>query len=67
MDGETFLLHESRVEDEDRFFMFETEANVKNFKMAELYADVTFSIAPDLLLQVYTIHRRDSPSQEEER
>jgi len=41
MDGETFLLHDSGVEDEDRFFMFGTEANVKNFEMAELYADGT--------------------------
>jgi len=56
MDGETFLLHDSGVEDEDRFFMFGTEANIKNFEIAELYADGTFSIASDLFLQVYTIH-----------
>lgn len=54
MDGETFLLHDSGVDDEDRFFMFGTVANVRSFEMAQLYADGTFSIAPDLFLQVYT-------------
>jgi len=56
MDGETFLLHDSGVNDEDRFFMFGTEANVSNLEMSEIYADGTFSIAPNLFLQVYTIH-----------
>lgn len=56
IEGELFLQHDSGVEDEDRFFMFGTEKNISKLEMSELYADRTFSIAPDLFLQVYTIH-----------
>jgi len=56
MDGETFLSHDSGVNDEDRFFMFGAEANVSNLEMSENYADGNHSIAPNLFLQVYRIH-----------
>ena len=58
MEGETFLLHDSGVDDPDRFFMFGTEANVRQLEMSELYADGTFSISPDLFLQVGIAYKR---------
>ncbi|CAF0799222.1 unnamed protein product [Brachionus calyciflorus] len=54
--GESFLFYDSGVEDEDRFFIFTTESNLKNLEKANLYVDGTFDITPKLFSQVYTVH-----------
>ena len=54
--GDLFLLHDSGSDDPNRFFMFATSDNVKQLENHHLFADGTFRIAPDLFLQVYTIH-----------
>jgi hypothetical protein len=51
-----FLLYDSGKEDPDRFFIFCTEKKLKLIENAHLFADGTFDIAPNLFLQVYSIH-----------
>ncbi|RMZ95031.1 FLYWCH zinc finger domain, partial [Brachionus plicatilis] len=53
---QAFLIYDSGVEDPNRFFMFGTEENFSLIETAHLFADGTFSIAPKLFEQVYTIH-----------
>ena len=49
-------MYDSGAEDPDRFFMFGTDKNVKCLEEANIYADGTFDIAPELFQQVYTVH-----------
>lgn len=59
-DGESFLLFDSFDHDPDncnRFLLFSTKENLQ--KMSECdhwYADGTFSCAPSIFTQLYTIH-----------
>ena len=58
IDGQTqnFLLYDSGSNDNDRFFIFSTQENLKLLGNNSIYADGTFSIAPPQFEQVYTIH-----------
>ena len=51
-----FLIYDSGKGDPDRFLFFCTEQNLTLMEGANLFADGTFSIAPNNLKQVYTIH-----------
>jgi hypothetical protein len=55
-DPENFLLHDSGVDDPDRFFMFGTLDHVKLIGDAHIFMDGTFDISPTLFMQVYTVH-----------
>ena len=55
--GENFLLHDSGPSDPERFLMFGTAQNLLELGLAEhWFLDGTFSIAPTLFEQLYTIH-----------
>ena len=53
---ELFLMHDSGIDDEERFFIFGSEKNIKHLEDAHVFADGTFDIAPLLFLQVYSLH-----------
>ncbi|CAF0941951.1 unnamed protein product [Brachionus calyciflorus] len=55
-DGKMFLIHDSGVENDDRFFVFSTAENMKLLQENNCFADGTFSIAPKLFCQIYTVH-----------
>ncbi|RNA19503.1 hypothetical protein BpHYR1_017343 [Brachionus plicatilis] len=55
-DQEKFLLYDSGKDDPDRFFIFSTLNDLKLLENSHCFADGTFSIAPKLFYQVYTIH-----------
>jgi len=54
---EKFLLHDSGVDKEDRFLIFSTEKNLKTLQnCSSWYCDGTFSVAPLIFTQMYSIH-----------
>ncbi|CAF0983812.1 unnamed protein product [Brachionus calyciflorus] len=54
--GDEFLLYDSGKDDEERFFIFGTEKNLKLIENGHIYVDGTFEIAPDLFYQIYSVH-----------
>ncbi|RNA33573.1 hypothetical protein BpHYR1_012155 [Brachionus plicatilis] len=56
LSDQDFLLYDSGEIDDERFFIFSTTDNLKLIENSQIFADGTFSIAPRLFHQVYTIH-----------
>ena len=55
--GETFLFHDSGVDDEQRVIVFATLPALDLLEQADdWFCDGTFSTAPNVFYQVYTIH-----------
>ncbi|CAF1055049.1 unnamed protein product, partial [Brachionus calyciflorus] len=54
--SDNFFFYDSGKDDENRFFIFTTEENLKLLEKSNCFADGTFSVAPNLFYQVYTIH-----------
>ena len=56
-DGRRFLLHDSGLDNEERFIMFGTNNNLDILREhRDWYADDTFKVAPRVFSQIYTIH-----------
>jgi hypothetical protein len=54
--NELFLIYDSGKSDNDRFYIFSTESNLKLLEHAHWFGDGTFDASPKLFKQVYTIH-----------
>ncbi|RNA24297.1 hypothetical protein BpHYR1_014370 [Brachionus plicatilis] len=53
---ENFLLHDSGIDDQNRFFIYSTKKNLKLLENSDIFADRTFNIAPTNFVQVYSLH-----------
>ncbi|KAM7309896.1 uncharacterized protein ISCGN_006879, partial [Ixodes scapularis] len=57
IDGSRFLLHDSGVQDQDRFLIFCSPQMVDVLRTSKKwFADGTFKVAPELFYQVYSLH-----------
>nr|XP_033788082.1 uncharacterized protein LOC117354520 isoform X1 [Geotrypetes seraphini] len=57
MRGEHFLLWDSGESDENRIFIFSTQANINILEQnGHWFMDGTFKVAPELIVQMFTIH-----------
>ncbi|CAF0822724.1 unnamed protein product [Brachionus calyciflorus] len=55
-DKDLFLIYDSGEHDNDRFFIFGNEKNLKLMSNSHIFADGTFDMAPKLFSQVYSLH-----------
>ncbi len=59
-EGESFLLHDSGIDDLDRILIFATQKGLHDLKKYRNWAgDVTFKVYPDTYYQLYTLHVQD--------